>query len=64
MVTLITKICNLISEDVMVQVRCVFASHFPVHMQWINMRQTSVVSQTLNETTGFGSIFSPVNDFP
>ena len=32
-------------------------------MQWRNTRQTSGISQTFNETTGFGSISAQVRTF-
>ena len=46
-----------------IQGRCIFAPHIPDYMQWSNMRQTRDVSQTFNETTALGNIFSSGNDF-
>ena len=54
----------MIDKDAMVQGQCIFALHFPIYMQWSNMRQTSGVSQNFTETMGFGTIFSAGNDFP
>ena len=34
-----------------------------LHMRWRNMRRTSGVSQTFNETTGFGSVSAQVRTF-
>ena len=40
-----------------------FRPSFSSHMQWRDTRQTSGVSHTFNETTGFGSISAQVRTF-
>ena len=63
-VAFIAEVCHLTGNDVMVQARCIFAPHLPFDMQWSNMRQTGNVSQNLNETTSFATVFSTGHDFP
>ena len=64
MVVFIVKVCYLIGKDVMGWGQCIFAAHFPIYMQWSNMRPTSSASLAFTETAGFGIIFSAGYDFP